>query len=96
MEEHISSYVPSFADAMKFIGPQLSIKTKPTGSVDDRSCYVYNNGRVISVMSGKIDTVFHAFERVLNIMQSEIVGAGSLKQSTLRDDIDRQRFLGGV
>ena len=37
-----------------FMGPQLSIKTKPTGAYDDRSCHVYQEGRMFSVMSGKI------------------------------------------
>lgn len=87
MEEQISRYLPSFRDQMRYVGPQLAIKTKPVGKFDDRSCYVFRRGRVFSVMSGKIDTVFFAAERVLAFIES---GAGDYAVddgSTLRGDI---------
>ena len=70
MEEHISRYVPGFKDVFRFVGPQLAMKTKPLGSFDDRSCYVYKNGRVFSVMSGKIDTIFFSVERILSMIEA--------------------------
>ena len=70
MEAQISQYVPSFRDVFRFAGPQFSIKTKPVGRHDDRSCYVFRNGRIFSVMSGKIDTVFYSVERILSFIQS--------------------------
>ncbi len=70
MEQHISRYVPGFKDVFRFVGPQLAMKTKPSGSFDDRSCYVYKNGRVFSVMSGKIDTIFFSVERILSMIEA--------------------------
>ena len=89
MEEQVMRYVPGFKDVFRFIGPQLSIKTKPVGSFDDRSCYVYKGGRVFSVMSGKIDTIFFAVERILSLIEAMPDEAltpdtGSLRQEVLR------------
>jgi len=70
MEEQIAHYVPDFRDRFRFVGPQFAIKTKPTSSHDDRSCHVFKQGRIFSVMSGKIDTVFFASERILSTLES--------------------------
>jgi FAD dependent oxidoreductase len=87
MEEQILANVPGFRDAFRFIGAQLSIKTKPRGRSDDRSCYVFRKDNVISVMSGKIDTIFHAAERVLSIISEGSGGSASREESTIRADI---------
>ncbi|NHO34350.1 FAD-dependent oxidoreductase [Acetobacter fallax] len=71
MEEQISRYLPTFRDSFRFIGPQLSIKTKPVGNVDDRSCSVFRDGRIFHVMSGKIDTIFFAMERIVSFLESK-------------------------
>ncbi len=71
MEDQISINVPSFRDSFRFAGAQLAIKTKPIGQFDDRSCYVFQEGRVFSVMSGKIDTIFFATERILSMIEAE-------------------------
>ena len=89
MEQQIMRYVPGFKDVFRFIGPQLSIKTKPSGSFDDRSCYVFKTGRVFSVMSGKIDTIFFAVERILSLIEampdaSDPPASGSLREEVLR------------
>lgn len=68
MEAQIEAYLPSFGKDFNYVGPQLSIKTKPIGAYDDRSCYVHQNNRVISVLSGKIDSIFYSFEKILNIL----------------------------
>lgn len=60
-----------FLDIYKFMGPQISIKTKPIGNSDDRSCYVGRDGRVLTVMSGKIDTIFFATERILSMIEAD-------------------------
>ncbi len=65
MEQQIRRYLPDFTDRFRYLGPQLAIKTKPLGPDDDRACRVFAQGRVLSVMSGKIDTIFHAADRVL-------------------------------
>ena len=69
MVRQIEKYMPSFSSQFSYIGPQLAIKTKPVGATDDRSCYIERNGRVISVLSGKIDNIFYAMENVLEILQ---------------------------
>jgi hypothetical protein len=70
MEAQITRYVPHFSDVFRLMGPQFSVKTKPTGLYDDRSCHVYKEGRVFSVMSGKIDTIFFAVERILGLIEA--------------------------
>lgn len=71
MEEQIMHYLPTFLETFRYIGPQLSVKTKPLGAYDDRSCRVSRHGRVFSVMSGKIDTIFFAHERILSLIDNE-------------------------
>jgi hypothetical protein len=71
MESQISKYLPDFCNTFKFVEPQLSIKTKLVGESDDRSCYVSKNGRKFTVMSGKIDTIFFASERILSLIEAE-------------------------
>ncbi|RBA11053.1 hypothetical protein FPRO05_04226 [Fusarium proliferatum] len=68
MEEQIMHYLPTFLKTFRYIGPQLAVKTKPLGAYDDRSCRVSRRGRVFSVMSGKIDTIFFAHERILSLI----------------------------
>jgi hypothetical protein len=65
IEEQIQRYIPDFNDYFEFYVPQFSIKTKPYGAYDDRSCHVSKKDDVITVMSGKIDTIFTAMDRVL-------------------------------
>jgi hypothetical protein len=93
MEEQISKYLPDFRDSFRFLGPQLSMKTKPIGNYDDRSCSVVKNGRVISVMSGKIDTVFFAVERILSLTEAAFEVKTDPVRPVLRDDLARQRLL---
>ena len=60
MEQEISKYYPDFKHNFTYVEPQLAIKTKSSGINDDRSCYVEHSGRVITIISGKIDTIFYA------------------------------------
>ena len=71
MEQEISTYVPDYRDRFRFLAPQRAIKTKPLGSYDDRSCQVFRDGRCFHVLSGKIDTVFFAVERILSVLEAE-------------------------
>ena len=93
MEEQISHYLPSFRDNFRFLGPQLSMKTKPIGSYDDRSCSVVKHGRVISVMSGKIDTVFFAVERILSLTEAAFETKIDPVRPVLRQDLARHGHL---
>jgi glycine/D-amino acid oxidase-like deaminating enzyme len=89
MEQQVCRYVPEFRERFRFVGPQFSIKSKPVGSFDDRSCYVFRRGRTFNVMSGKIDTIFFALERILASLEAgntnDRLGFGS----SLRSDIAR-------
>jgi len=89
MEEQITRYVPGFKDVFRFIGPQLSVKTKPAGRFDDRSCYVYKAGRLFSVMSGKIDTIFFAVERILALIEAMPDTPIPSEAGTLREEVLR-------
>ena len=71
MEAQVMENMRRFKDIFRFAGVQLAVKTKPVGNFDDRSCHVYRNGRVFSVLSGKIDTVFFAVERILSSIETE-------------------------
>lgn len=87
MEAQVLRNVPGFNDVFEFVGVQLSLKTKPIGRADDRSCYVNQTGRIFSVMSGKIDTIFHATERILSLIEAENSIVDPEPARTLRDDI---------
>jgi glycine/D-amino acid oxidase-like deaminating enzyme len=90
MEQQIARYIPDFRGTFSFMGPQLSIKTKPTGAYDDRSCHVYQQGRVFSVMSGKIDTIFFAVERILSMIEAMPEATEPLDGGSLREEIMRK------
>lgn len=87
MEEQITRNLPQFRDAFRFVGVQVSMKTKPIGSVDDRSCTVFRSGRCFSVMSGKVDTIFVASERILAMLAAEHSVGRAFTQPSLRNDI---------
>ncbi len=88
MEAQIRHNIPAFSDMFRFLGAQLAIKTKPVGQYDDRSCYVFRDRRVFTVMSGKIDTIFFATEQILSMIEGDHVAplAGA-ETSRLRDSI---------
>lgn len=87
MEEQILRYVPHFRENFRFSGVQLSIKTKPVGKDDDRSCAVYRDDRVFSVMSGKIDTIFYATERILSMLEENLSKTPVVRNFAIRNDI---------
>lgn len=87
MEAQISVNIPNFRDYFKFAGVQLAIKTKPIGNFDDRSCHVYRDGRLFSVLSGKIDTVFFAMERILASIEAEQSNSGAPVIGPIKSDI---------
>lgn len=71
-EEEIIYFFPSFLDNFEYTGEQLSIKTKPFGNDDDRSCYVEFDSfdkRKILCLSGKIDNLFYATSRILDLIK---------------------------
>lgn len=66
---HIEEYYESFLKNWKFQGFQISVKTKPVGESANRACTITNNGRLVQVMSGKIDTIFYASDKIIEILQ---------------------------
>jgi hypothetical protein len=68
----VEKHFPSFSDYFNFEDYQLSIKTKPVALNSDRSCYVENEGRIISVLSGKIDNIFYASDLVTRLIADEL------------------------
>jgi hypothetical protein len=96
MVEQAQENVPDFPDIFRFIGPQISIKTKPIGNSDDRSCYVGRDGRVFTVMSGKIDTIFFATERILSMIEADQDDTATDVQSSLPSSIQSKVDALGV
>lgn len=88
MESQISANVPGFREAFRFAGIQLAIKTKPVGQSDDRSCCVFQDGAIFSVMSGKIDTIFYATERILSMIEADrSIMRPAMSGQSFRDNI---------
>ena len=96
MESQIEHYLPRFRELFRFAGPQLAIKTKPIGAHDDRTCNVSRQGRLFSVMSGKIDTVFFATDRILAMIEAAQADAPEELASSLRADIESIRSRTGM
>jgi hypothetical protein len=92
MEEQIMHYLPMFLEMFHYVGPQLAIKTKPLGAYDDRSCRVSRRGRVFSVMSGKIDTIFFAHEQILSLMEEMQCSTAEDRHSAVGQDNGPIRF----
>jgi hypothetical protein len=82
--------VPHFNDLYRYMGPQFAIKTKPIGASDNRSCQVIQRGRLFSVLSGKIDTIFFAVERILEKMDATTAKPPENVRSALRQRINRE------
>jgi hypothetical protein len=72
---------------------QLAIKTKPEGRADDRSCTVFQQGRVFCVLSGKVDTIFFATERILALIEAQhsLAPIAPAPAPGLREDILQPR-----
>ena len=68
MFTEIEEFYPDFRKHWNVVDHQLSIKTKLLGDSADRSCYVIKDKNLITVMSGKIDTVFYAANKVLELL----------------------------
>jgi len=64
-EKEISKYYPKFKDDFEYVEPVYSLKTKLVSGTDFRGCMVTNEDNLISVFSGKIDTL-HIAEMKIN------------------------------
>jgi hypothetical protein len=66
MEVQMQKYFPSFREHFKLEGHQISMKSKIKGLNDPRDCRISKKGNLISIFSGKIDTLYIAEEYILN------------------------------
>ncbi len=66
MEAQMQKYFPTFLENFKLESHQISMKSKIKGLNDPRDCRISKKGNVISVFSGKIDTLFIAEEFIIN------------------------------
>ncbi|MGB2742317.1 MAG: hypothetical protein WBC60_17380 [Cognaticolwellia sp.] len=67
-ETGFSYFYPKFLEQFKFEGVEFSLKTKIKSNSDFRGCVVVQEGNLISVFSGKIDTLHIAEEEVFRIL----------------------------
>lgn len=61
---------PSFPERFRYAGVQKSIKTKYVNARASRETIVARHGRIITVLSGKIDTIFIAEDAVRDMVQT--------------------------
>jgi hypothetical protein len=87
MEQQILVNMPFFPEQYRFMGVQLAVKTKPIGKFDDRSCQVFRSGRRFFVMSGKIDTVFYATERIISMIGADHSNFDNEETSTMKAEM---------
>ena len=71
MERDMQRHFAQFPEYFEYQGYDISMKTKVRDDSDDRSCYIERDGNVIKVLSGKIDTIFYASEKVLSILTEQ-------------------------
>ena len=64
----IEFFYPSFSKYFKNPSPMFSIKTKKNSSVDNRASKITICDNVISVFSGKIDTIYIAERKILDLL----------------------------
>lgn len=69
MEEGISNWLPSFRDRYKYAGWHNAVRAISRDASAARVCKVVQQGNVIHVMSGKIDSIFHAESEVMRCLQ---------------------------
>ncbi|MBB1464843.1 NAD(P)/FAD-dependent oxidoreductase [Vibrio sp. SG41-7] len=67
-ESEFESYYPGFLKDFDFVDVEFSLKTKVRSGTDFRGCIVKNDGKLISVFSGKIDTLHIAEYEVFKII----------------------------
>jgi hypothetical protein len=68
MEAEIRMYYPSFLDHYEFEGWHGAVRAISRSRSDARVCSVSSDGHMIQVMSGKIDSIFHAEREVLKCL----------------------------
>ncbi|EJG2003336.1 FAD-dependent oxidoreductase [Vibrio parahaemolyticus] len=67
-ESEFSKYYPNFLSDFDFYNVEFSLKTKIKSTTDFRGCLVSKNENLISVFSGKIDTLHIAENEIFRII----------------------------
>ncbi|KAG2392521.1 hypothetical protein C9374_011246 [Naegleria lovaniensis] len=67
-EQNILQFYPSFKQHFQYHSFFTSMKTKPYDATDSRECTVEREGRFISIMSGKVNSLHVAEKEVLKIL----------------------------
>ncbi|MCG9666191.1 FAD-binding oxidoreductase [Vibrio mediterranei] len=67
-EKEFSKYYPEFLQDFIFDSVEFSMKTKVVSSTDYRGCFVKNEKNIITVFSGKIDTLHIAELEVMKLI----------------------------
>lgn len=68
MAAQIEKYFPNFNTMFELDGHQVSMKSKIKGVNDPRDCRIERHENIISVFSGKIDTLYVAEDYILNLL----------------------------
>ncbi|MBA6264789.1 FAD-dependent oxidoreductase [Colwellia sp. Bg11-12] len=68
-EKEILYYYPNFLNDFEFVEPVYSLKTKLVSGSDFRGCIVKEEENLISVFSGKIDTLHIAEQEINHIIE---------------------------
>lgn len=66
----IERYYPAFRDMYQFVDCHKSVRCCSTAASDERVCRILQQGNVIHVLSGKIDSIFYAAAEVLACLDS--------------------------
>jgi hypothetical protein len=66
-EKGMTEFYPTFLRDFEYRSFFIAMKTKIREASANRSCIVRKEGRVIHIMSGKINTIFEAEDHVLDI-----------------------------
>jgi len=70
LESKITSDYNFFLDKFSYSTYFISNKTKPDGNTDKRATSIMQNGNVITVCSGKIDTIFECDQIINSVLAS--------------------------
>ncbi|PMG02417.1 hypothetical protein BCV00_17290 [Vibrio breoganii] len=70
-EKEFMNYYPEFLEFFEYHSQEYSMKTKIKSSTDFRGCLVKREGKLISVFSGKIDTLHIAEHKIMEIIENE-------------------------
>jgi len=68
MEIEVFKFLSIILEFFEYVEPQFSVKTKKFSASANRACEVEKNENLISVRSGKLDTIFFAESEVLRFI----------------------------